>query len=215
MKITPEIAVEIVQLVADGKSFRQISRMQNMPSRSTMQRAYNEEGEADRPNEFKLAVDNARNSRLPRFSEGPTLERQRKDGGVAWEPIDRSLTGNVVQTRARVAVSSRLDWYLDKKTISQQMHDAGERMAKIMFHAGKHPRICIMFRERVSGLNGQSEAMLDKTSAQIALDDALAVLDSQERDAIWDVCALDNFAGNTRALVTGLRALVLHFRVIP
>lgn len=205
-KLTPEIAVEIAQLVADGKSFRQISRMQEMPSRSTMQRAY--DADAD----FRALVDNARNSRLPRISEGPTLERQRK-GDVVWEALDRSLSGNVVQTRARATVSSRLDWYLDKGAISQQMHDAGERMAKILFHAGKHPRICVMFRERVSGLNGQNEAMLDKTSAQIALDDALAVLDGQERDAIWDVCALDNFAGNVKFLRTGLRALAVHFRM--
>lgn len=209
-KMTPETALEIVRLIThEGKSFRQIAKMPEMPSRSTMQRAYETDVE------FRVLVDNARNTRLPRVPEGPTLERQRK-GDVVWEALDRSLAGNVVQTRAVAKVSMRIDWYLDRGVITADMHRAGVRMSEIMLAAGKMPRVCVMFRERMDGLRGQNDRILtDKTEAQIALDNALLVLDGKERDAIWDVCALDNFACNTRALVTGLRALVLHFRMIP
>lgn len=204
-KLTFETIVEIVEMVAAGRSFRQIGKMQDMPSRSTLQRAY------DADPEFKALVDNARNSRMPRVSEGPTLERQRQ-GGVVWEAIDRSLSDTVIQTRARVKVSTRLDWYKERGTITEAMHRAGETMSSIMFFAGKSPRLCVMFRERVSGLNNQGDRILEKTGAQISLDAALAVLDANERDAIWDVCALDNFAVKTGPLRTGLRALAVHFQ---
>lgn len=208
MSIAPETALEIVQLVAEGKSFRKISKMDEMPSRSTIQRAYNDDGE------FRLLVDNARRARLPKASEGPTIERQRK-GDIIWEACDRSLRGEVTQQRARATVTSRLDWYFDRQAITADMHAAGERMAKIMFHAGKHPRVCVMFRERTDGLRGDNADILnEKSDAQVQLEKAIDKLDADEIDAIWDVCALDNFCGNVNALRTGLRALVVHFRIM-
>lgn len=208
--IDQETVKAIVGLVADGKSFRAIGRIDGMPSQSGISRLYVSD------DNFRRMVDNARAARrsghlAQKTSEFPTPERQRK-GGVVLEAVDRNLSGTVIQTRARATVTTRLDWYLSRGVISRDMHRAGERISEILFRAGKSPRVCVMFRERVQGLNG-NHGLDEKTEAQISLDEALAVLDSSEKDAIWDVCALDNFANKPRALSTGLRALVVHFRI--
>jgi len=205
-RIDRQTALRIVELVAAGKSFRAIGRISGLPSQPTITRFYSENGD------FKLLVDNARRTRSAmRASDTPTLERQNR-GDVVFEVIDRTLAGEVIQTRARGTMTTRLDWYLARKVITEDMHRAGEKMAAILFRAGKMPRVCVMFRERVSGL-GVDDPHLTKTDAQIALNKALAVLNAQETDAIWDVCALDNWANNSKHLITGLRALTVHFMI--
>lgn len=86
-------------------------------------------------------------------------------------------------------------------------------MAFLLFCAGKVPTTSVMYREMVqsSRMPGDFErAINNKTWAQERLDMALAVFDSQERDVIWSLCALDQFAETTprkKKMITGLAKL--------
>jgi hypothetical protein len=176
-----------------------------MPSRQKIQRFYDEN------DEFRRIIDNAKRAALPKASEGPT-EAQQKARDFLWDVLDRDGDGNIIQKRARAAVSSRLDWYLSRGSITEAMHRAGEIISLLMFCSGKVPRVCVMFRERTQQSQGSYERWInEKSQSQQDLEAALAVLDARERDALWDVCALDNYANNVQALRTGLRALVVHF----
>ncbi|MDB5490345.1 MAG: hypothetical protein JWO78_194 [Micavibrio sp.] len=153
---------------------------------------------------------------LIKASEFATPERMRQDGGMTIEPVDDfRKNGEVIQVRQKAKQTCKLDWYLGAKTITKEMHDAGLRFAWLHFLAGKLPRTTAMYGDFITGRMGQ-EPTLASTDAKIALNKALAVMDGQEKDVVWDVCGNDLYAATvirTRKLVTGLRALVTHFGI--
>ncbi len=152
---------------------------------------------------------------LIKATEYATPERARQDGGVFIEPVDRDNKGEVIQVRHKARITCKLDWYLNAGTITEDMWKAGAKFAFIYFCAGKMPRITPMYGDFVSGRRGH-DPFASKTDAQIRLEDALAVLTGPEKDVLWDVCGNDQYAGTTprtRAMVTGLRALTVHFTI--
>jgi hypothetical protein len=204
-QLTPEIVKKIAEYVCAGKSFRAIAREDGMPHRVTMHDWYKQ-------NEvFRRIIDNARLRSTARAAEMPTPERLDRDGGVAWEAIDRKETGEVIQMRARARQTCRLDEYLERQIITRQQHEAGIRFARLYFDAGKVPRTAVMWRERVDGLRGE---IMTLTDAQLRLDEVTAALNVMQRDVVRSVCGLDEDAGSPgrfRALVSGLVILVIYF----
>ncbi|MBI1425794.1 MAG: hypothetical protein GC149_20405 [Gammaproteobacteria bacterium] len=154
--------------------------------------------------------------RTPMVSEFGPDERV-QHGGVVYEPASVDNDGKVLQVRARVKITCKLDWYLDAGTITEAMWQAGCKFTYLHFCAGKVPRVNVMWRERIqnSRMAGDFDAWMNSKSwAQEALERALAELESDEQDVIWDVCGLDLYAGNparVRSMQTGLRALSVHF----
>lgn len=154
--------------------------------------------------------------RLPTFTDTPTPERMRQDGGTTLEVADRSLRGEPTRVFFRAKVSCRLDWYYNRKVITDEMYDAGRLFAKAFFYAGKSKRTTPMYGEFIASGRTDFDPYVDKTDAQIRLDNALKVLTQDEKDVVWDVCGADihaGGAGRVRHLQTGLRALSVHFGI--
>jgi hypothetical protein len=145
-------------------------------------------------------------------SAWPTKEAIRHGGGINIDVLDRALNNSVIQLRARMKITCKLDWYLTKGVITAEMRDAGNQFGSYFFHSGKVPRTTVMYREFTSGGNG-IDPYVEKTQALINLDDAMTILTPDEKDTLIEVCGLDNYAGKHRVkwLTTGLRALTVHF----
>lgn len=153
---------------------------------------------------------------LIKASEFATPERMRQDGGVSIEAVDRDAKGGVVQVRQRAKITCKLDWYLKKGTITEEMRKAGSLFSLYHFRAGKSPRVTPMYGDFVSGRQG-ADPLAGPTDSQIRLRKALDILTPEEQDVIWDVCGNDLYAGSgarTRNLITGLRALAVHWNII-
>ena len=155
---------------------------------------------------------------LPCGSDFGTPERARQDGGISFQAASRKSDGTVIQTQAKAKISCKLDWYWDKGTIDNQMYHAGAKFALLYFYAGKVPHTSMEIKERVqkSRTSGQEDFMNSYSDAERALNDALDVLDPDERDVIREVAGLDNYAGRpgrTLKLKHGLRALAVHWKI--
>jgi hypothetical protein len=147
-----------------------------------------------------------------KYSALPTPEAIRHGGGITLEVLDRDNKDNVIQMRAKFKITCKLDWYMKKGVITEEMRDAGNQFGSYFFYAGKSPKVTVMYREFTSG-GSDHDPLTEKTDAQIRLDKAMSVLTADEKDVLIEVCGFDNYAGKHRVkwLPTGLRALSVHF----
>jgi hypothetical protein len=156
---------------------------------------------------------------LPVSSDYGTPERAKRDGGISIRAVNRKNDGSIIQTGGKAKRSCKLDWYWDKGTIDNQMYHAGAKFALLYFLSGKVPRTTVMLKERVqtSMTPSDYERLLNSYSdAEQSLNDALDVLDPDEKDVIREVAGLDNYAGRpgrTLKLKHALRALAVHWKI--
>lgn len=152
--------------------------------------------------------------KIPTFNDAPTQERLKQDGGAGVEVVDRNLRGEATRIRYKAKVSCKLDWYLVRGSITEQMHRAGSRFAEHFFYAGKSKRLTPMYGEFIASGRTDFDPYIEKTAAQEWLEKSLAVLTPDERDVVWTVCGQDNNIikrSDIRHLQTGLRALAVFY----
>ncbi len=134
----------------------------------------------------------------------PTKERQRKQGGVVFEPIHEKDGGRVYTTRAQANEECTLDHYLALEKISDIEHRAGIIFAKAHMRTVQHTRV-----DDGSGSHGDPEmAFIMPIHGERLLKEAYSVLTRIQKAVIIDVCGFGLGVGTSDRLEVLRRALV-------
>jgi hypothetical protein len=155
-----------------------------------------------------------KNKTLPaRQGELATMERQRQQGGVVSEVVDRDLRGNVYIKRHKARFECMLDSYRWHGNLTEAEYEAGMRFRRAYLRA--------VFRLTVDDPNSTSAydhemAMLMVPISEQILRDAYGVITPAQQAIIVSVCGHDECAGKTDRIETlhrGLERLADHWKM--
>lgn len=139
-----------------------------------------------------------------RTGEVATPERQKQQGGVVSEVVDRDAHGNVYQRRHRAVAECMLDAYHYRGNLTEDEYQAGMKFRRAFLRA-------------VFGLNVEDPASSGEYDPEMAmlivpiseelLRAAYAELTSAQKKIVMSVCGYDECAGNSDRIETLHRGL--------
>lgn len=151
---------------------------------------------------FKWRNRNKNKKKLPaapaRVGEQVTPERQKRQGGVKKEIVDRDATGKVYIEYYKANEECALDHYHRKRKLTERQHAAGMKIRKISAHINNYAssKIALSTFASEAGQIDHEDRMLIHVECVEALDKVYKELTPVQRSVVRNVCGFDIYASS-------------------